>query len=68
MKNNKTLWIIALVITLASAIYQYATGPTYPIRGKTALGSNTVEYKLKRSHGGETDHEVKVTIADTTVT
>jgi len=76
MKSNKALWVIALVITLASAIYQYATGPTYPIRGNTALakshpfgvGSNTVKYKLARSHGGETDHEVKVTIADTTVT
>ena len=68
MKSNKALWIIALIITLASAIYQYATGPTYPDRGNTAVGSNTVKYKLNRSHGGETDHEVKVTIADTTVT
>lgn len=68
MKSNKALWSIALIITLASAIYQYATGPTYPIRGNAAVGSNTVKYKLKRSHGGESDHEVMLTIADTTVT
>ena len=31
MFRNILFWILALVITLASAVYQRATGPTYPV-------------------------------------
>lgn len=44
-----TLWFLAFFLTLATAIYQRMTGPTYPLRGKeTALGAR-VRYHFERS-------------------
>ena len=34
------LWVIAVVITVASAYYQRRTGPTYDYRGKVTLQEN----------------------------
>ena len=61
------LWlrfVLALIITLAAAVYQRATGPTYPLKGEIEFGGNTIDYKLTRSHGGETDQPVEFTIKD----
>lgn len=43
------LWVIALIITLASAIYQRATGPTYPLSGHVTINGEQIDYKLQRS-------------------
>lgn len=66
--RNTLFWIFAVLITLVSAIYQRMTGPTYPIRGETLVSGAAVKYKLARSHGGETDHQVTIEAADTLVT
>jgi hypothetical protein len=61
------LWIrllLALIITLAAAVYQRTTGPTYPLKGEIQFDDKTIEYKLTRSHGGETDQPVVVVIDD----
>ena len=42
-------WLLAVVITLGSAVYQRKTGPTYPLRGKSDLGGIEVRYRLPRS-------------------
>lgn len=42
-------WFLAVVITLASAVYQRMTGPTYPARGKATVEGVTVKFKLPRS-------------------
>ncbi len=60
MKNSKVLWILALIITLVSAVYQRATGPTYPVDGESVINGHTVSFELARSHGGETDHIVSI--------
>ena len=44
------LWILTIVITLSSLIYQRLTGPTYPIRGSADIAGETVKYELLRSH------------------
>ena len=62
MLRKTVLWIIALLVTLASAYYQRVTGPTYPISGSTTFAGTTVEYKLARSQGGEDDQEVAVVV------
>ncbi len=62
MKRSWVLWIIAVIITLSSAIYQRMTGPTYPLRGETNRGDYTLHYKFFRSHGGETDQIVSLTV------
>ena len=49
MTKTILLWAIAVVITLASAIYQRMTGPTYPISGEEIINGDVVSYKLNRS-------------------
>ncbi len=59
------LWVrfvLALIITLAAAVYQRATGPTYPLKGEIQFRDQSIEYKLTRSHGGETDQPVEIVL------
>jgi len=58
------LWLLALFITLASAVYQRMTGPSYPIRGKAKLGNGEVRYRLPRTQG-DGDAIVRVPAAST---
>lgn len=59
MRRPIILWFLALVITLASAVYQRMTGPSYPARGKVTLGNSEIKYRLPRSQG-DGDAEVRV--------
>lgn len=67
MKRTILLWVVAVVITLTSAIYQRMTGPTYPLRGEVDINGQTVDYKLIRSHGGETDAVVEIATKDESI-
>jgi hypothetical protein len=62
MSKNAKLWLLALAITLSSAVYQRLTGPTHPLRGSTKVGGELVKYRLIRSHGGEGDAVVRVEV------
>jgi len=62
------LWLLAVVITLASAVYQRMTGPTYPLRGRAALAGSEIKYKLPRSHEITSDCEVAVKVPSPEVT
>lgn len=55
------LWVIALLITIGSAIYQRTTGPTYPLEGEFHSKNEKIEYKLQRSHSGSTDEILEIT-------
>ncbi|MDD5208232.1 MAG: hypothetical protein PHV36_02495 [Elusimicrobiales bacterium] len=48
MKKN-TLWILSFIITLAFAMFQRMTGPTYPVRGHASYGSSEISYRFPRS-------------------
>jgi hypothetical protein len=62
---KKTLfWFLAFVITATSAVYQRMTGPTYPVRGKAALASGMVSFKLPRSAEITSDCKVALEIPD----
>ena len=63
--NTKTLWIIAIVLTLASAVYQRMTGPTHPIRLSDTFGGVEVKARLPRSHSISSDMVVKIKVVDT---
>jgi hypothetical protein len=67
--RNRTflLWIIAFLITIASAAYQRLTGPTYPVHDHVTLNGMDVRYTLARSHGGTGDFPLLLVIPDTTV-
>jgi hypothetical protein len=67
MRRSVGLWVLAIVITLASAVYQRVTGPTYPVRGKADLSGSPVSYELPRSHAGAGDQPVTVSVPDTTI-
>ena len=46
---GKLLWVLALVLMLSAAVYQRATGPTYPFRGAFKAGGAEHSYRLIRS-------------------
>jgi hypothetical protein len=43
------LWFLAVVLMMATAVYQRRTGPTHPARGSVELAGQTIDYKLIRS-------------------
>ncbi len=55
-----TLWVLAILIMVSSAVYQRTTGPTYPLEGEAELGGWSFDYALTRSHGGDGDQRVEV--------
>jgi len=57
-------WALALVITLAAAVYQRTTGPTYPARGQVTIGGVAYDYELIRSQDGNTGAPITIAIAD----
>jgi len=60
-------WVLAFIITAASAVYQRMTGPTHPVRGKAALSNGEVSYRLPRSAEITSDCEVGLEVSDTEV-
>lgn len=62
MRKAWVLWLAAFIVTLASAVHQRLTGPTYPKRGSTTIGGQKIDYRLIRSWGGESDAEVRLTV------
>ena len=68
MKRSVVFWILAFCITVATAIYQRISGPTYPMSGSVSLHGISVNYRLDRSHGGDGDHEVRIRTASPEIT
>ena len=67
MRKPIFLWVIAFLITVIVAVFQRVTGPTYPITDSADFLNFSLEYKLFRSHGGDTDHIVKVKVPDSSM-
>ena len=66
--KNIYLWIIAIILTLASAYYQRITGPSYPLKGKFNINGRELVYNLERSHSSSEDFKLRIEITDPTVT
>ena len=62
MKKQTIFWILAVVITISTVIYQRKTGPTYPVNRTVEIAGADIEVILPRSHGGNTDREITVTV------
>lgn len=62
--RNAALWLLAILITASSAVYQKMTGPTYPLRGKVELNGKQISFELLRSHGGPTDCPIRIKVPD----
>lgn len=54
------IWIIAAIITVAAAVFQRMTGPTYPLKGQKEIFEKKINYKLPRS--AETENSVFVSV------
>ena len=67
MKRPSLQWLLAIVITLASAVWQRATGPTYPARGHVTLGGSEIALRLQRSHSISERQPVEVRVPDASV-
>lgn len=48
-KVSLTFWIVAVILTAASILYQNTTGPTYPQKGHIVFSGKQIDYKLERS-------------------
>lgn len=62
MKKQAIFWILAVVVTIGTAVYQRKTGPTYPVKRSIELAGTNIEVSLPRSHGGNTDMEVSIPV------
>lgn len=60
------IWTLSIVVTLAAAVYQRQSGPTYPRAEKVTLGDSTYTLQLIRT-SGQRDARVKLPVKDTTV-
>jgi len=58
--SSRQLWLIAIVVTLASVVYQRRTGPTYPVRVHREVAGVTIEGKLPRSHAVTGDLPIRL--------
>jgi hypothetical protein len=65
MRRSVLLWTLAIVLTMASAVYQRMTGPTYPVRFKGDLGGAQVAGKLLRTQTVGDDLPVTVRVQGT---
>ncbi len=54
------LWFLAVIITLASAVYQRMTGPTYPLKVKARVEG--VDLKLRLPRSAETTRDAEIVI------
>ena len=61
-RNSILLWVFAVIFTLSAAIYQRATGPTYPIKGDIEINGQSFNYKLLRTFSGENDAPISITV------
>jgi hypothetical protein len=68
MISSKWLWTLAVLVTMATLVYQRMTGPTTPLRGRVTIGGQTVKLKLLRTYDGAGDQPVVVIAPDTAVT
>ncbi len=68
MMKSIVLWIIAVVLTLASITFQRLTGPTHPTYGSVTIGGQKIKYSLPRSATSTMDEEIKVKATDLNIT
>ncbi len=69
MKSKSFLfWLIAVIVTLGSAVYQRATGPTHPYRGSTSVDGQEISFRLIRSSVKPGDAPVTIEVPNRNVT
>lgn len=62
--NSILLWIFAVIFTLSIAIYQRATGPTYPKKAEVEINNKIYKFKLLTTSSGETDAPIRLEVPE----
>ena len=63
--NKKVIyWILAVMVSLGTMVYQRLTGPTYEKDYKISHNGFEYEFELPRSHGGDTDCPVELELPE----
>ena len=60
MKRSVTLWVVAVLVTLASVVWQRMTGPTYPLNVESTVGGLAVSGELLRTRTIDTTVPVEL--------
>jgi len=66
-KKSTILWVITIIITVSTMVYQRATGPTYPKKVETELAGKTYNFKLLRSNEIGSPCDINLTIDDESI-
>ena len=66
MKGKKIiLWILAVLVSLASMVYQRMTGPSYPKKYEFTLDGSEYSFSLPRSNNGrQYDYPVEIDLPE----
>ena len=64
-QHNVWFWILAFLITAASAVYQRMTGPTYPVRGTAEIGGAEQPFEFLTTEEVGNDLEIVLAAPDT---
>lgn len=67
MKKTILFWILAIIITISSAVFQRMTGPTYPISGTINFDGEELKYRFLTSHSTSEDCKVEINTNDKSV-
>ncbi len=67
MIRSVIFWIISIILAGGIAVYQRATGPTYPVKGEVTIGEEVVNYKLIRTWGKESDAKIVIPVRNQSV-
>lgn len=59
-RSTILVWCFAVLLTLASVVWQRRSGPTYPARGAVEVAGETVAFRLARSHVTGTPQPVEL--------
>ena len=62
------LWLITVILTLSSVIYQRMTGPTHPIRGDITIDGQNISYRLLTTHETTENAEMEIHVPDQAIT
>ena len=64
MKRPAVFWTLAFLLTIASAVVQRVTGPTYPVSGSTIMRGERISFSFDRSHGGNANAVIRIQTRD----
>ncbi len=57
-------WVLAIIITVASSIFQRQTGPTKPVNDRVIIAEQEIDFSLRRSFHRPADAPVAIDAAD----